>query len=288
MRYYPFILFLFVLFYSCTTDITVDLPDPVSKIVVEGVIEQDEAPYVFLTRNAPFFGSFDLNDFEQYLVRGAKVTVSDGNITDTLSEVCFTVSNDGRSFLVCIYIAANPILKGEIGKTYFLRIESEDEVLTAQTKIPDLLALDSLWWEPHENPENDSLVSVIARITDPDTVGNYVRYFSQRNSEPFYPVFVTDDRFFNGQTFRFPLRRGQDPDAEFDNVTYGYYWRGDTVTVKWAAIDKPHYDFWNTLSYEMSSGGPFGSATVIKSNINGGLGVWGGYAAYYETIYIPE
>lgn len=273
------LLFLMIFFSSCTTDISVDLPDPEEKIVVEGYIEQDSTPYVLLTRNSPYFGGFDLNDLEQYLVYDALVTVSDGVITDTLDDVYLTGYK---------YISINRRIKGEFRKSYTLRVEVDGKLLTARTTIPDLLELDSLWYEEHENHENDSLVFVHTRYVDPDTLGNYIRYLSKRNSEDFYYVFVTDDRFFNGQAFSFPLRRGEDPDADFDQDTYGYFWKGDTVIIKWTAIDKTTYDFWNSVDYETNTGGPFGSATVIKSNVDGGLGILGGYALYYDTLYIPQ
>src|SRR6185295_18110121 len=130
----------------------------------------------------------------------------------------------------------------------------------------DLVVFDSLWAEPHENPDVDSLYQVKATYHDPDTIGNYVRFSTKRNDEDFFPVFHIDDAFINGQTFTLPLQRGQDPDAEYDPDTYGYFWLGDTVITKWASINKATYDFWNTLDYETNSGGPFGSATVIKSN----------------------
>lgn len=276
------------LFYSCTTDITVDLPDPKEQIVIEGYIEQDEAPYVLLTKNSPFFGGFDLNDVEQYIVHDAIVTVSDGIVTDTLDEQCFTIAAGDSVYTVCIYLAENPALKGELNKTYHLRVEAEGKVLTASAVIPDLLALDSLYYEPHEDPDVDSLVQIVATVSDPDTIGNYVRFFTQRNSETMYPAFAFDDRFINGQTFSIPIQRAEDPDADYDPDTYGYFWKGDTVIVKWTAISKATYDFWNTLDYETNSGGPFGSATVIKSNVTGGLGIWGGYAAFYDTLYISQ
>ncbi len=273
---------------SCTKNITVDLPDPEEKIVVEGYIENGQTPYVLLTKNSPFFGGFDLNEVDKYLVHDAVVTVSDGIITDTLDEVCFDVTSGNRTFTVCLYVSNSQLIKGELRKSYSLRVEAEGKIITARTSIPDLLEFDSLWYEPHENPDIDSLVFVYARVHDPDTLGNYIRYSTKRNSEDFYYVFVTDDRFINGQTFNFPLRRGQDPDEGFDETTYGYFWKGDTAIIKWAAIDKPSYDFWSTLDYETNSGGPFGSATVIKSNISGGLGIWGGYAANYDTLFIPK
>jgi len=274
---------------SCTTDITVDLPDPKEQIVVEGYIEQDAAPYVILTKNSPFFGGFNLNDIEQYIVHDAVVTVTDGTLTDTLDEQCFTVSAGDSFYNVCIYAAKNPVLKGALRKNYQLRIEAEGKVITAQTTIPDLLTLDSLWYVPHENEgAADSLVQLMLEVSDPDTLGNYVRFFTKQNSASMYPVFAFDDRFINGQTYSVPVQRGQDPDAEYDPDTYGYFWKGDTAILKWTSISKATYDFWNTLDYETNSGGPFGSATVIKSNISGGLGIWGGYAAYYDTLYIPK
>lgn len=278
--------FFIALFYSCTTDITVDLPDPKEQLVVEGYIEQDAAPYILLTRNSPFFGNIDLNDVEQYLVHDAIVTVTDGIATDTLEEVCFDVTSGDRTFTVCFYVAQN--MKGELNRKYDLRVEAEGKVLTATTMIPGLLELDSLYYEPHENPNVDSLVQLVAAYDDPDTVGNYIRFFTQRNSEPMYAAFAFDDLFFNGETLTFPVQRAEDPDTDYDADTYGYFWKGDTAIVKWTSITKATYDFWNTLDYETNSGGPFGSATVIKTNIHGGLGIWGGYAAFYDTLYIPQ
>ena len=286
-RRYFFALIAAVLFSGCTTDITVDLPEPTPQIVVEGYIEQGQAPYVLLTRNTAFFGNFDVNDIDKYLVHDAVVVVSNEFTTDTLTENCITYTSDDRTYTVCYYVSQQQLIIGEVGKSYKLQVIAEGKTITAETIIPDIVAFDSIWYEPHENEENDSLVTVLGQLPDPDTIGNYYRYFSQRNSERTYPVFSIDDRFFNGENFKFPLRRGQDPDEEIDEDTYGYFWRGDTVVIKWAAISKSHYDFWNTLEYEMSSGGPFGSATVIKSNIKGGLGIWGGYAAFYDTLYIP-
>ncbi|GIV33311.1 MAG: hypothetical protein KatS3mg031_0846 [Chitinophagales bacterium] len=277
---------------ACVTDITVTLPDPRPMIVVEGYIEQDTIPYVILSRNAPYFGKFSLNDLSTYLVHDALVVVSDGSVYDTLPEVCITINNGDRIFEACAYghllNPSNARITGALNKTYSLYVEVDDTILTATTTIPDLYPLDSLWWQPHSNPDNDTLVSLIARIRDPGDEVNYSRVFSKRNSEPFYQIFVTDDRFYNGQTFSIPLQRGQDPDDDFDLVTSGYFWRGDTVIIKWAAIDKAHYDFWNTLDAEMNSGGPFSSGTVIKGNIQGGLGIWGGSAVFYDTLYIPQ
>ena len=76
------------LFNSCTQDITIDIPDPESKIVVEGSIEQGLPPIISLTSTVPFYGEVNFNELDNYYVHGAIVTVSDGINTVELTEFC--------------------------------------------------------------------------------------------------------------------------------------------------------------------------------------------------------
>ena len=76
--------------------------------------------------------------------------------------------------------------------------------------------------------------------------------------------------------------------GDFDFDTFGYFWRGDTVVVRAASLDYAHFRFWQTLEYNTGSQGPFGTYTRIESNINGGLGIWGGISYNDYTIIIPE
>ncbi|MDP4819730.1 MAG: DUF4249 domain-containing protein, partial [Saprospiraceae bacterium] len=63
---------------------------------------------------------------------------------------------------------------------------------------------------------------------------------------------------------------------------------GDTVVVKWANIDQVQYDFWSSLESAVSNQGPFSTYTRVNSNVNGGLGVWGGLSARYYTIVVAD
>ena len=289
---------------GCETDITLDLPDPDEEFVVEGFIENGGAPFVLLTKNQSFFGGFDLNALDEYFVHNAVITVSRGTQVATLTEICLhdlpvqfqqfmadelgvTTDEDDVYPNVCFYIDTNfqsPAIIGEEGKTYHLRIEAEGKVLTAKTHIPYVTPLDSVWWR-FKN-ESDTLTRLMVRMNDPDTVGNFIRYYTQRNSENMIPGFnsVFDDLLINGKVFDVPVDRGQRRDDDFDIETYGYFNLGDTVTIRWSGIDKYVYDFYRTLEQEMGQEGPFAVPTVIRSNIVGGLGVWAGYAAFEETI----
>lgn len=50
-------------------------------------------------------------------------------------------------------------------------------------------------------------------------------------------------------------------------------------------MDETHFDFWNTLEFSRNNSGPFSSFNRVSSNVDGALGVWGGYAVgYYEDV----
>jgi hypothetical protein len=131
----------------------------------------------------------------------------------------------------------------------------------------------------------------MARIKDPPELGNYARYFTKRNSEPFYSglTSVADDEITNGTIFDFQIDRGVDKNDHVNFSDYGYFNPGDTVTFKFCNIDKTTYDFWHTWEYAWSNtGNPFSTPTTVLGNVPGALGYWGGYAAQYATIIISK
>lgn len=306
-----------MLWSSCEEEIFIKLPDVESKIVVEGFIETDLPPYVILTRSQPFFGGIDLNDLGAYFVRGARVVVY--SETDSVELVQYdklvlsllpedVLQELGRQFGfeinsiddipdIVIYTVdpGEQFFVGEINKSYRLRVEVEDKVLTAITHIPFPVQFDSMYVQPHPNPDIDTLVQLWGRMKDPDTLGNYYRYFTRTPNTPWLTNFTTvfDDAFVNGREFPIFIPKGQNlrerTSGDFDQNTFGYWNKKDTCIVRLSTISKSHYDFWRTLEADRGSqGNPFGSFVVVKSNIQGGgIGVWGGYASTIN-VYVPE
>jgi hypothetical protein len=272
---------------SCEKNITLDLPNAESKIVVEGYVYQDTFPYVFLTKSAPFFSTLDSAQLQQYVVKGAKVIINNGTITDTMYEYQYGQAT--------VYFSL--AMKGEVGKTYTLRVEAEGQVLTSTTSIPQPVPLDSLWWKV--DGQKDSLGFVWAHLTDPATVGNNYRWFAQRINH--YPdgeikdeTFIApngstfQDKFFNGRGIDFPYNRGELPNStkeDDNNDERGYFKRGDTVVVRFTTIDKANFEFWRSEETQVqNNGNPFANAAPIPTNISGGLGIWGGYGVSIDTV----
>lgn len=288
-----------LLLVRCERDIELDLPAPQPKIVVEGSIETGQPPMVILNKNYPYFGTFSYANYQAGFVHDATVQISNGTQTQTLEEVCWSELSDAEKalfgqmlgsaalpdgFEFCVYTFKTlaPPMIGENGKTYTLYIETTDgKTATAVSKLPYPVALDSLWLVKHNSPKYDTMRRVYTRISDPDTLGNYYRYFTAYNSENFIPALGStyDDRLVNGKTFDFPLDRAMSRGVELDFETYGYCRVGDTIRIKWTSIDKNAYDAWNTLEFAANSAGPLSSGTRFQSNIEGDdfIGIWCSY-----------
>jgi hypothetical protein len=276
---------------SCEKGVEFELDDVAAKIVVEATIENGQAPVVYLSRSQAFFSQIDFTVLANSFVRNAEVYASNGVVTHKLKEYTVPVGS-GINFYYYSNDPASPATAfvGELKKQYTLRIIAEGKEYTATTTIPDTTKrVDSLYSRPAPAGNPPEKISVMARIYDPPGFGDYIRYFTRRNREPFYPGYsVYDDKVIDGSSYEVQVERGVDRNNGQDDDSF--FEKGDTVTVKLCNIDKATYDFWRTMEYTYSSvGNPFSSPTKVVSNIKGGgLGYFGGYAVQYHTIIIPR
>jgi hypothetical protein len=286
--------FIFTILYftSCEKDVNIKLDSGDSNIVVEGTIENGVPPYVFLTKSIGYFATIDLNTLQNSFIHDAIVKVSDGNKTIQLKEYSIDTGNTGNKFFFySIPFPTTDTFVGEINKFYKLTIEYNGKVYEATTKIPNPTPLDSVLSvipdPPFKHDEFPNARQIRIAFKDPDTITNYVRYYTQRNSEPMYPGLssVYSDEIINGTKFATTFPLGERRSGELAD-TSGTAAVGDTVKVKWAAIDKATYDFWSSYEYSLGTlGNPFSTPIKVKGNIsNNGLGIWGGYGALYYTI----
>ncbi|MFZ4581810.1 MAG: DUF4249 family protein [Paludibacter sp.] len=111
---------------SCTEIIDISTKAPTPQLVVEASIALNENATVTLTKSISLNES---NNFKMVTNAVVKMTDNSGN-TEVLSEI-----SDG------IYISKT--MKGEVGKSYTLHIESEGKTVTALSKIPTIIAIDS-------------------------------------------------------------------------------------------------------------------------------------------------
>lgn len=83
---------------SCEKEVNIKLDDGNARLVVEGAIETQGLPYVFLTKSIGYFAKIDLNTLQNSFVHNAVVKVSDGIKTITLREYSIDTGSNGNKF----------------------------------------------------------------------------------------------------------------------------------------------------------------------------------------------
>jgi hypothetical protein len=291
-----FIALISLMLASCEKDITIDLRQKESSLVVDASIENGQPPFVILSSSLGYYDRIDPKVLASSFVRKAEVYVSDGVRKVRLKEDSTRI---GTGFWLVHYSIdpTDPVnaLLGRLGTSYTLDIRTGGKVYRAVTTIPAITRrIDSLWWERIRRPQDaaDSNRAILMlKGTDKPGLGSYIRYFTQVNSEPFLPGTnsVFDDQVVDGTTYTVEVDRGVSRNEAFDPDN-DYFQRGDTVVFKLCEIDKATYDFWRTLEFSFQSvGNPFSNPIKVLGNVSGGaLGSFSGYAAQYRSLIIPK
>lgn len=305
-----------LLLQACEREIEVDLPRTEPKVVVEGVIQTGQPPLVILSRTQNFFDPTSLQSIAASFISEAAVTVFDGSTTHTLDRICSSLIPDSllaevaaitginvnllANANICAWTRLDGSLLGEEGRSYRLEVQTEGKAVSATTTIPQTVELDSVWFRlALQRPNDDTLGLMWGRLSDPDTLGNCYRVLAQRINRrpngqpkdanfvaPFFSVF--DDRYFNGLSFDFNFNRGAVPFStalDDNNEERGFFKVGDTVVVKGVSIDLASFRFYNSFQNNVATQGDvFSNPANVMSNIQGGIGIWSGWAYRLDTV----
>jgi hypothetical protein len=283
-----------VIFSACEKAISFTPNSGGPVVVVEATIEDGQPPVVILSKSLDYFSEITPELLAGSFINNAEIDISNGPLTHRLKEYTINTPDGYKLYYYSIDSSnSGTAFLGQLSGSYSLRINTGGKEYTATTTIPALTKqIDSLWWQRSINNPDTTQVLLMGRASDPPGFGNYIRYFTSTNDEPFYPGLTSafDDQVVDGKTYSLQIERGVNRNEEIDFDTYSYFSRGDSVTVKFTNIDKATYDFWRTMEYSYSSiGNPFSSPTKVISNIKGGgLGYFGGYATQYIGLVIPE
>jgi hypothetical protein len=284
---------LLINFTACEKAIDFDLNTTTAKLVVEATIENGEPPRVVLTNSFNYFDVIDPAMLTSAFVHDAEVYISNGTKTHKLKEYKIPVGLDLDLFYYSIDSSdLSTSFTGELNGAYTLRILSNGQEYTAKTTIPDISkVVDSVWWKPAPPSDDSTRVVVMVKATDPPGYGDYVRYFTKKNEEPFFPGLnsVFDDLFIDGTTYEIQVEPGFNRNVEREEDDL-FFHKCDSVTLRLSNIDRATYDFWRTMEYSYASvGNPFATPIKVLGNIsNGALGYFGGYASQDHSLIIPK
>lgn len=290
--YLPIIIFLFLLS-ACERNVDLNLHTTDQVMVVDAQIENGKPPVIVLTKSFDYYKQMSADALIALFISNAVVTLSSAGQSITLKE--YTIPTGGNRTLKYYSsdTSTRPIFTGVLNKSYSLSIQAEGKTYTGTTIIPALTKFpDSIWFIKAPYSDDSTNRIMMARVADPPGLGNYIRYFTKRNSEPFYPGLnsVFPDDVIDGFVYNIQVDPGRNRnDITADNQDKdNYFKKGDTVTVKLCNIDKSSYLFWSTWEFAQgSNGNPFSQPNKVIGNItNGALGAFYGYGAWYKTLIV--
>lgn len=281
MKHIECIICMLLFFFSaCQSPYTTSLQE---DIIVEGWIESGSGPVVILTKSM-ILEEMQSQTEGDVLLPWAKVTVSDG-----IDSVVLTGGINHDYFPPYVYTTS--YMKGEAGKTYWLRVEYGDRVATAKTTIPYPQALEGL----HVSKASDSLYQITASFMDNPLSKDYylfqTRIFNKESR--YYPAFLglIDDELLKGDAvYRHQVQPGiHFMTAGVDNYR-PYYKEGDSVLIKFSKIDELSYRVQQSINeiVAFSSNPVFVTDLDLYSNIDGGSGFWCGYGVTQYRVVIAD
>lgn len=250
---------------GCDEDI---YADGEARLVVEGWIDSGGQPMVLLTSTIPVDEEGqDLWDLGRYIVRNARVAVSDGE-----SEVVLTGMYSLRRLPTYIYTTGD--MTGEAGKTYRLTVDFRQFHAEAETTIPPPARIDSV---VERRLERDAM-GLTLHATDPLETKDYYQLFSCYLAwgNTFRACFMgaVDDAVTNGHIHI---------DVRPQNQYGGSFLlrRGQTLWLKLARMDSTSFNFWSDFQRSVSLSGNFifRAEQSIRGNVRGALGYWCGYGS---------
>lgn len=280
-KYFFFLVSIALVILACEPKLDIEIFQSDDKIVIDGWIESGRYASVLLTANAPYFSTLDSASVRDLVLSRAKVSLVHNEDTSIL-----TLKKNEDYFPPLIYIASN--FRGEVGGKYKIIAEYNQKIAMAETSIPAIVNLDTLFSVPSEL--NDSLSTVFIRFTDPPEK-NYYRIFTRRINKDvrFRAAFVSalDDKYFNGEQTEISISGVNE--TLLSQEDSDFFVKGDTILVKLCTMDKASFDFWSSYLEEMvNTNNPFAaSLTSVKSNVVAdGLGVWSGYGVSIMEIVL--
>ena len=243
--------FLALFLASCTEIIDISTNAAESQLVVEASIALNEPATVVLTKSIALN---EPNNFDKVSNATVRITDNTGK-TELLNEI----SNG-------VYVSNS--MKGETGKTYTLKVESNNQTITSECKIPTYVPIDSFTvvnsifpgGGPPRGNQEAPFYEIKLKYTDPADEQNYYRILMYFNGKVQARNSIFDDKFTNGKQMESLLILFNDSAKV-----------GDKISIEMQSIDYKVYNYFASMG---SAGGPPGASSSPANpytNLNGAI-----------------
>ncbi len=269
-----FILFLiigyFLILSSCNLekDIDIDLPAYESELVLECYLEPGQPYRLLLSESQDYFN----NNTDNPLIENAVVEITHQGQTDTLPFGAYFdfVFNKFYNF------QSNTIVPQNYYEDFSIKIEDDrGRILTGTTQIIEAVEIDSLVLQFNSS---DTAALILSYFIDPQNEDNWYRRQLHTGETidggRLDQDFITDDNL-------------ETQDGQYVFGSAFDYTFGDTLYSTLYHIDEPYYNFLQSVFDAIgANGNPFATPSQIKSNVEGGLGIFTGLSYDRDTLIV--
>lgn len=263
-------IFLLFGFSNCDLEkeVDLDLPTYENQLVVECYLEVGQPFVAIISESVDFFAEPGLPT-----ISGATVTITHQGEVYNLGEGIYTDQSETKFY----NYGTSSICPASYNEDFTILVsDGNGRIASATTQILEPILIDTL--ETVWMPDDTTKALVFTRFQDPPNQENFYRRMFQsggilgegRDEQDF----TTTDNF-----------------ATTDNeIVFGTgfdFMKGDTVISTLFHIDQAFYDFKESVQSAINSNGnPFGQPGIIKSNIEGGLGIFTGISYDRKMLVI--
>ncbi len=265
-----------VFFFACEETIPIDTGDLAERVVIEGMVTNEQNHYVKLTRTRSFYGKGPADR-----IQNAVVSVSD----DEGNTFQFAHNPDNDPEKTGFYY---PVVNfhGKVGTTYSLDVEVDGERYNASEKMLPVTSIDSLVVSIDEDEKADpedagSFYEILFYAKEPQDRKDQYLFKFYKNGEILKDsetdIYVTDDVLL-GETID-------------DVETAGFYQLGEVAGVEMYSLTQEAFIFYSDLVNLLNSdGGMFSPPPANPRNnlSNNALGYFQVSAVDRETIVVTE
>ncbi|MCU7547765.1 DUF4249 domain-containing protein [Chitinophagaceae bacterium LB-8] len=251
------LLFLFFLA-SCEKVVDVKVKGAEKKYVVEGVLTNETGKC-----EVKISQTLNLDDDNTFNgVSGAQVTITDDKgVVSTLLESAPGIYRNN--------------LAGKPGTTYTMEVHISGNKFTAQSTMPNPVAIDSLYISSMDMMGDKTLMPNIV-FRDPAEKGNAYRFIQYLNGKKSTDIFVQNDVLSNGRLNTTTL-------FQHDNDLK----KGDSVGVDMLCIDNNVYKYWFSLYQGATGEEDSASPANPETNIKGGaLGYFSAHTVSRKAVTV--
>lgn len=279
-RIYSIMLAALLLLSGCSDII---LPDVRPQLVIEGWAEVGKPPVVIVTLPVPVESDFnEISDLQKFIVRWAKVTISDGE-----SETVLSGRIDRNYFPAYIY--SKDTYRIQAGRTYSIKVDYDGMCASSSVTVPDVLPLEFLRVES-VGKANDAY-RIVAGVKDDPTKEDHYKFFVRREKKDSVYMssflgYVSDDSLVS-EVEEIAVHNSFSVISSSFNQYFG---PDETVYVKFSVLDPISWMYWSDFEElnSLSRNPMFPVSSKIRTNIDGGLGYWSGYGSSYYKVSIAD